>query len=320
MARYALRRLIQVVPVGFGVILISFVLIQLAPGDPATVLAGEYADAKFVEALRAELGLDRSVPVQFLRYLGRVVRGDLGYSFFHRQPVWALIWSRIPATLLLMLTSFLVATGIGLVAGIASSRRPRGLFDSGALMLSLAGYSLPEFWTGQLLLIAFAVMLPLFPAQGMQSFIQVETGWSRVWDLARHLALPAFALGFRYLGITLRLTRTSMMEVNEQDYVRTARAKGLPEGRIQYRDVLRNALLPVITLIGTNLSFLVMGSVLVETVFAWPGIGRLVYDAIFNRDYPVILGTFLVMSVVVVLVHVVTDLICATIDPRIRMA
>jgi ABC-type dipeptide/oligopeptide/nickel transport system permease component len=318
-ARYTLRRLLQVVPVGFGVILISFVLIQLAPGDPASVLAGEYADAKFVEGLRAELGLDRPLAIQFLRYLGRVVGGDLGYSFFHRQPVWSLIWSRIPSTLLLMLTSFVVATGVGVVAGIASSRRPRGSFDTGALVLSLTGYSLPEFWTGQLLLIAFAVMFPLFPAQGMQSFVQVDTGWGRAWDVVRHLTLPAFALGFRYLGITLRLTRTSMMEVNEQDYVRTARAKGVSETTVQYRHVLRNALLPVITLIGTNLSFLVMGSVLVETVFAWPGIGRLVYDAIFNRDYPVILGTFLVMSVVVVLVHVVTDLICAAIDPRVRL-
>src|SRR5206468_2988597 len=142
--------------------------------------------------------------------------------------------------------------------------------------------------------------IPVFPAQGMASFVQVGTGWGRVWDVGRHLVLPACALGFRYLGITLRLTRASMLEVNELDYVRTARAKGVSETGIQYRHVLRNALLPVITLIGTNLSFLVMGSVLVETVFAWPGIGRLVYDAIFNRDYPVILGTFVVMSVVVV--------------------
>jgi peptide/nickel transport system permease protein len=317
--RYILRRVLQVVPVALGVVLISFLLIHLAPGDPAATLAGEYADPQFVVQLRAELGLDRSLPVQFVRYLARVARGDLGYSFYHRQPVWELIWSRIPSTLLLMLTAFVLATGTGVLAGIASSRRPQGAFDAGALVLSLTGYSLPEFWTGQLLLIAFAVTIPLLPAQGMQSFANVDTAWSRIWDIARHLVLPAFALGFRYLGITLRLTRTSMMEVNQQDYVRTARAKGVSERVVQYRHVLRNALLPVITLVGTNLSFLVMGSVLVETVFGWPGVGRLVYDAIFNRDYPVILGTFLVMSIVVVLVHVVTDLACAAIDPRIRL-
>lgn len=319
LARYILRRLLNAVPLVLGVVVVNFVLITLAPGDPVTSLIGEYpAPAEYVERIRHDYGLDRSLPERLLLYLANVAKGDLGFSFANRQPVLTLLLERLSRTLLLMVSTVVIATAIGLTLGVLSARRPHSISDKAATGFALAGYAVPEFWLGQLLILVFAVWLGWLPAGGFRSVRVEYTGFAAVLDHLRHMILPMAALSFRYMAITTRLTRASLLEVMNSQYIVAARARGLSERALLWRHALRAAALPVVTVIGYNFAFIVAGSALVETVFGWPGIGRLMYDSIYTRDYPVLLGILLLVSITVIVVNLITDLLYAVLDPRVR--
>jgi peptide/nickel transport system permease protein len=315
----AARRLLALGPLLLGVAGLGFALVQLAPGDPVQVLVGDYpAPAAYVQQVRERFGLDRPLPVQFLRYVGEVARGNLGHSFFYGEPVLDLLLGRLGATLTLMGAAFALSSVAGVLLGVACARRPGSPADHALTVLGLVGYSLPVFWLGQLLLMGLALRLDWFPTHGMRSLAFGLSPGQRALDVLHHLTLPAVTLATRYLALNVRLTRASLLEVSATDYLRTARAKGLAERVVMYKHALRNALLPVVTMMGINAGHLVAGAVLTETVFAWPGLGRLVYDAILHRDYPVILGGLLVVSCCVVAGNLLADLAYALIDPRIR--
>ena len=308
------------VPLVLGVVVVNFTLIHLAPGDPILALIGEFqAPPDVVQSVRQQFGLDRPVPVQLGLYLLSILRGDFGFSFAFKQPVLGVILERVPATLLLMSVAILYATLCGAVFGVLSSRRQYSHTDNFFTLVSLLGYSLPVFWLGQIILIIFGLHFPIFPAQGMESLRESYTGVARGLDILHHLVLPAFTLGLGYLAVDVRFTRASMIEVMSQDYIRTARAKGLSERAVLYKHALRNALIPLVTITGLNFGFLLAGAVLTETVFAWPGLGRLMYDSIYARDYPVLMGMFVVISMMVIAVNLVTDIVYSVLDPRIRV-
>ncbi|HXA96787.1 MAG TPA: ABC transporter permease [Candidatus Dormibacteraeota bacterium] len=320
MLGYLARRLLALFPLVLGVVLLGFAIVQLAPGDPVQVLVGDYpAPPEYVKQVRERFGLDAPRWVQLGRYVGEVARGNLGYSFFYNQPVRDVLASRIGATLLLMSSALVLAAVGGVLLGVAGGRRPGSWVDHVLMLLGLVGYSLPVFWLGQLLLIAFSIKLDLLPTQGMRSIAFNLTPVERMLDVVRHLALPALTLATRYVALNVRLTRTSLVEVSAMDYLTTARAKGLAERIVIYKHALRNALIPVVTVMGVNVGHLVAGAVLTETVFAWPGLGRLIFEAILHRDYPVMLGGLLLTSVFVVVGNLLADLACALIDPRIRL-
>ena len=315
---YVARRCLQAIPLLLGVIVANFLIVQLAPGDPIQVLVGDYpAPPEYVAQMAEALGLDKPVTTQLWRYLGRVVRGDLGFSFVFQRPVAALLLDRLAATLLLMLAAIAAAAVVGTGLGILAARRPYSAVDALTTAGSLCGYSIPVFWLGQMLIVVLAIRLDWFPAQGMQSLREVRTGLGAWADVAHHLALPALALMTRYVALYARLTRSSLIEVLDEDYVRTARAKGQGETWVLFRHALRNALLPVVTIFGLNFGQVMAGSVLTETVFAWPGIGRLMFDSILARDYPVLLGGFIVVSAVILLANLLTDLAYGLLDPRV---
>jgi peptide/nickel transport system permease protein len=318
--RFLARRLLLLVPLLLGMVLLGFTIIKLAPGDPVQVLVGDYpAPPEYVKQVRARFGLDQPTWVQLLRYCGEVLRGNLGFSFFYNEPVLTVLLGRLNATLLLMGAAFLLAGVAGVLLGVACGRRPGSVTDVVLMVLGLVGYSLPVFWLGQLLLMALSLKLGWFPTQGMQRIAFGLSPAERALDVLHHLALPALTLATRYLALNVRLMRTSLVEVNGMDYLTTARAKGLHERVVIYKHALRNALLPVVTMMGLNVGHLVAGAVLTETVFAWPGLGRLIFDAILHRDYPVMLGGLLVVSVCVVVGNLLADLAYAVIDPRIRL-
>jgi len=319
LAIYALRRGINAVPLVLGVVVVNFVLIALAPGDPVTSLIGEYpAPPEYVERVRHDFGLDRSIPERLVLYVANVARGDLGFSFANRQSVTTLLLQRLGRTLVLMLSTVVVATAVGLLLGVLSARRPGSLTDRGATGFALVGYAVPEFWLGQLLILVFAVWLGWLPAGGFRSVRVEYVGFAAALDSFRHMLLPMAALSFRYMAITTRLTRASLLEVMSAQYITAARGRGLSENAVLWRHALRAAALPVVTVIGYNFAFIVAGSALVETVFGWPGIGRLMYDSIYTRDYPVLLGILLFVSVTVILVNLITDALYAVLDPRVR--
>ena len=294
--RLALLRLVKMVAVVLAIVVVNFLLIHAAPGDPASVIAGQSgaADAKFVEQLR---GAVRPGPPAARSSCGSTCRGvlagDLGMSHRQGRPVAALILERLPATLLLTGTAFAFALAAGVALGAAAARRAGTWADSVITVLALAFYATPIFWVGLMLVLVFSVWLGWLPAFGMGTVGADLHGWAAVADTAPYLVLPALTLGLFYMAVYARLTRASMLEVADQDFVRTARAKGVPEGRILRRHILRNALLPIITFAGIQAGQLIGGSILVETVFAWPGIGRLAFDALLARDYQVLLGVFL---------------------------
>ena len=270
--------------------------------------------------LRAQFGLDKPLTTQLAIYVGHVLQGDLGTSFRQGRPVLGLILERLPATLLLTGTAFVFAIAAGITLGALAAQRVGRVADSLITILALGFYATPLFWVGLMLVLVFSVWLNWLPSFGMQTVGADLHGWAAVVDIAQYLVLPALTLGLFYMAVYARLTRASMLEVASQDFVRTARAKGVPEGRILRRHILRNALLPVITFAGIQAGQLIGGSILVETVFAWPGIGRLAFDALLARDYQVLLGVFLVTSILVVLFNLLTDLLYAVIDPRVQAA
>ncbi len=321
-ALFVLRRLAASVPLLLAIITVNFGLIRLAPGDPVYMIIGEAAqyDERFVQEVRARFGLDRPLYVQYLSYVARAVQGDLGVSFyFDQQPVLDVIVSRLPQTLILLALGYGMAVGVGVWLGSRAARRPYSVTDNAASVVGLLGYSIPSFWLGMLLILVFSVQFGWFPVGGMMDVRTRATGLGMIVDRARHLVLPAIALGAFHLALITRLTRGSMLEVLELDFITTARAKGLLERDVYRRHALRNALLPVVTAAGYTVGFLLAGSVLVETVFAYPGMGRLLYQALIARDFPLMLGVLIVVSVAVILANLVTDLVYGKIDPRIRM-
>jgi len=312
------RRLIAVVPMVIAVITVNFVLIHLAPGDPTTIFFGDFSPSQEqVRELSRRLGLDRPLYVQYLTYLATLLGGDLGFSFAAQTPVLSLILGRLGATALLMLTSLALFTALGVALGAYVARRPYSAADNANAVLSLIGYSVPVFWLGQLALLLFSLKLGLLPTQGMVDVRAGHQGFAHIADVARHLALPVAVLGMRYLAINARLMRASMIEALGQDYVIAARAKGLRERTVQLH-AFRNAVIPIVTILGTNFGELLSGSVLIEIVFGWPGLGRLMYDAVFARDYPVLMGLFVFISVGVVIANLVTDIAYGALDPRVR--
>ncbi|BDG61806.1 ABC transporter permease [Caldinitratiruptor microaerophilus] len=334
MWRYVARRVGLVIPTALGILVAVFFLIRLIPGDPARVIAGERATTEQVEAIRHELGLDQPLPVQFWRFLGGVLQGDLGKSIQSKVPVVEELLDRYPATIELTLAAMLLATVVGVLVGIISAVYRNTLLDWGSMTLALLGVSMPVFWLGLVLLMVFAVDLRWLPAagrvdprlgwRGATDFVFFEMllrgQWTVFVDAFRHLVLPAVALASIPLSIIARMTRSTILEVLGLDYVRTARAKGLSERVVIFKHVLRNALLPVVTITGLEVGLLLGGAVLTETVFSWPGIGRYIVLAIYARDYPVVQGGILLIALAFVVVNLVVDLLYAVIDPRIRYA
>ncbi len=318
---FLLRRGVKAFFVILAIVVCNFLLIHAAPGDPASVIAGQSgaADERFLAQLREQFGLDKPFHVQLWIYLKGVLTLDLGFSHRQQQPVWSLISERLPATLLLTGAAFVFAVAAGITLGALAARRVGRWADSVITVIALTFYATPLFWVGLMLVLFFSVWLEWLPSFGMSS-VGVELHGVDVWlDVGKHLILPAATLGLFYLAVYARLTRATMLEVADQDFVKTARAKGVPEGQVVRRHVLRNALLPVITFAGIQAGQLVGGSILVETVFAWPGIGRLAFDALLARDYAVLLGVFFCTSVMVVLFNLVADLLYAVVDPRVEV-
>lgn len=318
-----LSRLVQGSVLVLAVVVLNFLLVHFAPGDPVETIAGLSGGMteELQARLRAQYGLDQPLPTQLGIYLGNVLGGDLGYSYFFNLPVVQLIVERLPATLLLVITAVLGAFLVGTLLGVLSSRRPNGWLSQCINALSLVGFAAPVFWTGMMLVILFASMLPIFPVSGMRAVDSVgATGMADALDVLHHLALPALTLALIYLAQYSRLARASMLDVLGADFIRTARAKGLSERVVMYKHALRNAMLPVVTILGLQFGNVMAGAILVETVFDWPGLGRLAFDSVLRRDYPTILGVLLFSSMVVVVMNLVTDFCYRLIDPRIKNA
>ncbi len=304
MWRYVLKRVLLALPVLVGVSVVVFVAIRLIPGDPAQLMAGQAATQEVVQQIRQSLGLDQPLPVQYLYFLRNVVRGDLGRSLFNGAPVVEELAQRFPRTVRLAFASMAVASLIGIPAGILAATRRSTWVDTAVMLVALVGVSVPVFWLGLNLILLFSVRLQWFPSFGYETW--------------RHLVLPSLTLGAASAAIVARMTRSAMLEVLNQDYVRTARAKGLAERVVVNRHALRNALIPVVTVLGLQLGTLLSGAVLTETVFAWPGIGRLLVEAVLARDYPIIQGATLLIAATFVVLNVAVDVLYGLLDPRIR--
>jgi peptide/nickel transport system permease protein len=314
---YVGKRALHTIFLLFWVISINFLIVHLAPGDPVSFLAGGVeASPEYFEAKRKEFGLDKPLITQLGIYLLKVSQGNLGYSIRFEEEVLSLILSRLPATLLLMGTGNIIAAIVGIFLGTLYTRRSK-ISETSTTLFAIAGYSMPPFWLGQILLIFFSLYLGWFPTQGMTSMRVQHTGIRAVLDVLHHLVLPALTYATYHITILFRLTRSKMLEILSQDFIITARGKGLTRRAIIYRHALPNALLPVVTVIGVSVGFMFAGSVLVETVFAWPGMGRLLFDAIVARDYPLVMGLLVFVCIMVVLANLVTDIIYALIDPRV---
>ncbi len=317
--RYIALRLLQLIPLILVVIVINFVLMHLAPGDVASTLAGEDVDPEYLAHIRSLYGLDRPVLAQLASYLGQVLQGDLGMSFRSRAPVVDEIMQRVPATLLLVGTSLLVGSIAGTATGTLLARRPGSLADTTVSTIAIAIYSVPVFWLGLMLILLFGVQLRWLPTSGMVSLVPASTTLGHIGDVASHMLLPALALSSIWMGQYLRVARTSVAQVMGENYITTVRAIGFPERTVLLHYALRNALLPVVTMFGLQMGLVLAGAVLTETVFAWPGLGRLIYDAILARDIPVIMGAYVVMSVTVAIASLLTDLAYAALDPRVEL-
>jgi len=319
--RYAASRLLQALGLVLAVVVLNFVLVHAAPGDPVETIAGASGgmSPELMAQLRTQYGLDRSLPVQLGVYLGKVAQGDLGYSYFFNLPVTSMIAERVPATLLLVLSAVLLAFFVGTALGVLSSRRPNGLLSQFITVLSLVGFAAPVFWLGIMLVILLASVFPVLPVAGMRSIDSTGSGgFADMLDVAHHLVLPTLTLSLVYLAQYSRLARSSMLDVLGSDFIRTARAKGLADRVVLYKHALRNALLPVVTVLGLQFGNVLAGAILVETVFNWPGLGRLAFESVLRRDYPTILGVLLFSSIVVVVMNQLTDLCYRFIDPRIK--
>ncbi|MBY8976789.1 ABC transporter permease [Rhodobacteraceae bacterium NNCM2] len=314
-----LGRLFKAAVTLLAIAILNFFLIHAAPGDPAAVLAGEAgaADEQMIADLRARFGLDQPLYMQLWTYVTNVMTLDLGYSFRQGAPVLELILERLPATLILTMTAFFISLILGIMLGVAASARVGKLTDSLITGVALLFYATPLYWAALMAVLVFSVQLGWLPGFGYETVGSNYTGLARIGDILAHLILPALTLGLFFMAVYMRMARASMLEVSQQDFVKTARAKGLSPAVIRRRHILRNALLPVVTLAGLQAGQLVGGAVLTETVFAWPGIGRLMFESLAARDYNTILGVFLVSAAMVILFNIVTDIVYRLIDPRI---
>lgn len=311
MWRYVARKALAAVPVLLGATLLAFLILRLSPGDPARLIAGEGAFEEDVQLIRRKLGLDQPFAVQYARFLVSILKGEFGRSIRTGRPVRVELAARFPYTMELATTSLLLSIAIGVTAGIVAAVKPNTPYDYGATLSALAGISAPTFWLGLLLMLLFSYHLGWLPASGRGGPAWTLAGW-------KSLIMPAIALGTPSAAIIARLTRSSLLEVLRQDYVRTARSKGLVERLVIVRHALRNALIPVVTVVGLRLGGLLGGAVITEQVFAWPGIGTMIVTAIATRDYPTVQGAILVTSFVFVSVNLGVDLLYALVDPRIR--
>jgi peptide/nickel transport system permease protein len=309
---YLVRRIVATIPVMGVVAVIVFLLLHLAPGDPAALIAGDFATAEDIARIGKQLGLDRPLPVQFVSWMGQVLQGELGTSIFSQLPVSRLIRQRLEPTLVLSVTTLVIAVVLAVPIGVVAAWRARSWVDRLVMGLSVCGLSIPVFVLGYLLIYLFAIQLGWLPVQGYVSLTQ------GVWPCLRSILLPSLALGSIYMALIARITRASLLEVLEEDYVRTAHAKGLSTFTVVVGHALRNASIPIVTIIGVGLTLLIGGVVITESVFAIPGIGRLTVDAILRRDYPIIQAVILLSSGVYVLVNLVIDLVYTVLDPRIR--
>jgi peptide/nickel transport system permease protein/oligopeptide transport system permease protein len=304
MTAYLLRRILIALPTLLGVVVLVFLMVRLAPGDPAVLLAGEFATPETLEAIRARYGLDRSLPEQFLIYMEALLRGDLGESARSRRPVLEELKTYFPNTLELASAAILVAVLTGIPLGVLAALRPGSGLDLSVMVLALLGVSMPVFWFGLLAILIFSVGLGWFPVAGKGTLA--------------HLVLPALTLGINATALLARMTRGTLLEVLSQDYIRTARAKGLAERVVIFKHALRNALIPVVTVVGLEFGTLLSGAVITETIFAWPGLGQLLVGSILARDYPVVQGAVLLVAITFVLINLLVDLLYAAIDPRVR--
>ena len=319
--RYVARRLALAVPTILTIVVLNFALIHLAPGDAADVLAGEAGSAtpEYMAQLRQKFGLDKPLQVQLAVYLEHVLTLDLGYSFRQNTSVSQLIATRLGPTLLLMLTVFVLSVGFGVLLGAVAARNLNRWRDNLISILAVLAYATPVFWAGLMLIVVFSVKLAWLPVSGMEEVAAFNEGWARVVDIARHLVLPAITLTLFYLALYTRLMRASVLDQYAMDYVVTARAKGLTERQVAWRHVLRNAMLPVLTMAGVQVGALLGGAVVVETVFAWPGLGFLAYESLFARDINLLLGIFFISGCLVVVVNLAVDLLYSLLDPRIEL-
>lgn len=304
MINYIIRRLLLTIPTIIGIITITFLLMYVVPGDPVRILMGQRGDPATIALIRKEMGLDDPIMTQYFRFLGNILRGNFGRSYATNREVLPEILSRFPATLKLALASMVIATAIGLGAGIISATKQYSFFDYSSMVTALMGVSAPVFWVGLLLMWIFGYTLGWLPISGYGGIT--------------YLILPAITLGVRPAAYIARMTRSSFLEVLRQDYIRTARAKGLSERRVIYVHALRNTLITVVTILGIEFASLLSGAVLTETIFAWPGIGRLSVDAIIKRDHPMVQGTVLFTAIVFIFANLIVDISYAFLDPRIR--
>jgi len=329
---YITKRLLMLIPVLLGASILVFSLIHLAPGDPARTIAGEHASIQTIERIQEKYGLNKPLPTQYWIWLKQALQGDFGRSIVSNEFVSKEIWARFPNTVELTLLAMFIAVLVGVTAGIVSASRQYSLLDYGFMGVALFGVSMPVFWLGIMLMMIFGVYLRWFPIGGRMSIMisftritgfylldsVIAGNWQAFISALRHLILPAIALGTIPMATVARVTRSSMLEVLRQDYIRTERAKGLSERLVIYKHAVRNALIPVVTVIGLNFGLLLAGAILTETVFSWPGLGRYVVKAVQMRDYPAVQGCVLFFAFIFVIVNLITDIIYVYIDPRIK--
>jgi len=317
--RYSLTRLAWAAITVLFILVLNFLVTHLIPGDPVQALVGDFpAPPEYIAAIRHDFGLDQPLAIQLFLYLRNLAHLNLGFSFANRLPVLTLVLDRARFTVLLMLPALILASLLGVVLALAAAPRAGGLWDMSVTTVSLLGYSVPIFWLGQILIVLFAIKLGWLPATGMASLRGVHTGFGMVEDVGLHMILPVASIMLYYLAIVSRVARVSIMQSQQQDFVLTARGKGLSPRTVLWRHILPNALIPVVTVVGYNFGHSLTGAILTESVFAWPGLGNLFITSITNRDYPVLQGIFLFTALTVVVANFVTDMIYTWIDPRVR--
>jgi peptide/nickel transport system permease protein len=318
--RYILKRVLQAIPVIFSIIIIVFIMVQSAPGDIALYFIGkETPTPAEVAEVRRRYGLDKPLWTQFTIYISKVIKLDLGYSWGYGAPVIRVIAQRIPATLLLILTSFIFSLSFGIILGAVAARKQGGVFDLASSLSLVTLYSTPTFWGALILILFFAVNLRLFPTSGMIG-IGGGLGLKRIIDILYHLFLPSLSLSIFYmLGMFFRITRSSVIEVSGEDFITTAKAVGFDDNTVFIKHALRNALLPVLTVAGMEMGYLFSGALMTETVFAWPGLGRLTYESIISRDFPLLMGCYIIASLAVIVANLATDILYTFFDPRVKL-
>lgn len=319
--RYVLDRLIHGLPIIFAIVVVNFFLIRLAPGDAAQVLAGEAgaASEQYMEQIRRQFGLDQPLYIQFFSYMKNILVFDMGYSFRHGRDVSSLIFERLGATALLMVAAMVISVGMGILLGAIAAIRDGTLISNVIVVFAIVSYATPLFWVGLMMIIVFSINLGWFPTSGIVTVGADYSGLDYALDVAHHLVLPAVALSCFYMALYTRLMRASMLETLGLDFIKTARAKGLGDRKIVLRHALRNAILPVLTMAGVQVSGMLGGSVIVESVFGWPGLGLLAFESLFARDLNLLLGIFFLSSIVVVVTNALVDVLYTIVDPRIEL-